>query len=403
MKIFVQIASYRDPELLPTIKHCLERAKSPENLTFGICWQKDDTDNSINEYINNSNFSIAVIPATKSKGTCWARHITNQMLRDEDFTLQIDSHTRFIKNWDEELLKTWLSLSDEKAVITAYPPQYEPGQEESEWKNEPQICNVYNFKDNLTEQRPSAFPKNINRPFKAVHVAAGFIFAPASIIKDVPYDPQFYFIGEETALTVRLYTNGYNLYHPNKIFLYHYYERKDQPKHWVDDKQWIEFGNVARQRIDTLLKRNNNIDLGSYKLGTLRSLEDFQNYSGIDYNRKIIHLDTINGKEPPIDINDTYKWSYIKKEFNKIISWNFDKIEKCDDPRFWAFIIKDQNDVELFREDVKYIDNKEYIDGVQNQKLFKFNYYHPGQQPSTFIIWPYSESRQWLTLSKWKL
>lgn len=97
MKIFVQIASYKDPELLPTIKHCLERAKNPENLTFGICWQKDDTDNSINEYINNSNFSIAVIPATKSKGTCWARHITNQMLRDEDYTLQIDSHTRFIK------------------------------------------------------------------------------------------------------------------------------------------------------------------------------------------------------------------------------------------------------------------------------------------------------------------
>jgi hypothetical protein len=31
MKIFVQIASYRDPELILTIKSCLENAKNPEN------------------------------------------------------------------------------------------------------------------------------------------------------------------------------------------------------------------------------------------------------------------------------------------------------------------------------------------------------------------------------------
>jgi hypothetical protein len=35
-KIFVHIALYRDPELLPTIKDRLDKAKYPENLTFGI-------------------------------------------------------------------------------------------------------------------------------------------------------------------------------------------------------------------------------------------------------------------------------------------------------------------------------------------------------------------------------
>ncbi len=44
MKIFVQIASYRDPELLPTIRDCIDKAKYPENLTFGICWQHDETE-----------------------------------------------------------------------------------------------------------------------------------------------------------------------------------------------------------------------------------------------------------------------------------------------------------------------------------------------------------------------
>ena len=32
-KIFVQIASYRDPELLPTIRDCIDKAKHPEMLT----------------------------------------------------------------------------------------------------------------------------------------------------------------------------------------------------------------------------------------------------------------------------------------------------------------------------------------------------------------------------------
>jgi len=38
-RIFVQIASYRDPELVPTIKSMLENAKKPKNLRFGIARQ----------------------------------------------------------------------------------------------------------------------------------------------------------------------------------------------------------------------------------------------------------------------------------------------------------------------------------------------------------------------------
>jgi hypothetical protein len=39
MKIFVQIASYRDPQLEPTIKNMLENAKKPKNIHFGIARQ----------------------------------------------------------------------------------------------------------------------------------------------------------------------------------------------------------------------------------------------------------------------------------------------------------------------------------------------------------------------------
>ena len=39
MKIFVQIASYRDPQLIPTLDSMLENAKRPKNLRIGICRQ----------------------------------------------------------------------------------------------------------------------------------------------------------------------------------------------------------------------------------------------------------------------------------------------------------------------------------------------------------------------------
>jgi hypothetical protein len=35
--IFVQIASYRDPELIPTIYDCIENADFPENLRVQFC------------------------------------------------------------------------------------------------------------------------------------------------------------------------------------------------------------------------------------------------------------------------------------------------------------------------------------------------------------------------------
>ena len=38
--IFVSIAAYRDPELLPTLRDMFSKAKYPDLLRIGICWQK---------------------------------------------------------------------------------------------------------------------------------------------------------------------------------------------------------------------------------------------------------------------------------------------------------------------------------------------------------------------------
>ncbi len=38
-------------------------------------------------------------------------------------------------------------------------------------------------------------------------VSAEMLFAPARLVKDMPYDPWLYFLGEEISLAVRLWTH----------------------------------------------------------------------------------------------------------------------------------------------------------------------------------------------------
>lgn len=405
--IFVQIASYRDPELLPTLRDMIQKAKHPENLSVGICWQhsKDDAWDNLEEFVNDSKFKIVDVDYKESKGVCWARNMVQSLYDNEKFTLQIDSHMRFIEEWDSKIIDMWENLEEEKAVLTTYPGQYYPKKEKNEWTKEPYIIHVHSMKNGQTEQRPNV-PKNWesrDNPYRAVHMAAGFVFSIGKFIIDVPYDPEFYFSGEETSLSVRSFTHGYNLYHPHKVLLWHYYTRKDEAKHWTDHPDWGKLSNKANDRLNCLLGRNNNYNLGKYCLGKTRTLEDYQNYSGIDYSRNILHLDTIDAKEPPVDTSNKERWSYTKKTFKQKLKWDFSKIDKCEDPQFWAIIIKDKNASEIYRKDMVYENYRNIIDGKTSEIEIEFEHYHPFQTPDIAMIWPYSQSKQWLKNTTWKI
>ena len=107
MKIFVQIASYRDPQLIPTIKDMLEKAKKPKNIRLGIARQfhPEDGFDDLSEYENDKRFRILNIPYTESTGVCWARNLTQQLYEGEEYTVQLDSHMRFEQDWDDTLIK----------------------------------------------------------------------------------------------------------------------------------------------------------------------------------------------------------------------------------------------------------------------------------------------------------
>jgi hypothetical protein len=82
MKIFVQIASYRDPELVKTIEDILDKAKKPKNLVFAIARQYADEDgfDNLDKWRKDKRFKILDIPYNESKGACWARNLLQQLV-----------------------------------------------------------------------------------------------------------------------------------------------------------------------------------------------------------------------------------------------------------------------------------------------------------------------------------
>jgi hypothetical protein len=58
--IFISIASYRDPELLPTLRDCIANAKQSDRLVFGICRQfhPDDKFDVLDEFKNDQRYML---------------------------------------------------------------------------------------------------------------------------------------------------------------------------------------------------------------------------------------------------------------------------------------------------------------------------------------------------------
>ena len=229
MKIFVQIASYRDPELVKTIEDILDKAKKPKNLVFAIARQYADEDgfDNLDKWRKDKRFKILDIPYAESKGACWARNKLQQLYNNEEYTLQLDSHMRFNQDWDDTLIKIIKGLQKDgykKPLLTSYACSYEPtndpaGRVQDPWRMvfdrfAPE-GNVFFMPETIDEW------KTLQKPIPARFYSAHYCFTLGQFAKEVQHNPEYYFHGEEISIAVRAYTWGYDLFHPHFPIIYH--------------------------------------------------------------------------------------------------------------------------------------------------------------------------------------
>ena len=406
--IFIQIAAYRDPQLLPTLKDMIEKAAKPENLRIGVCWQhsKNDVWDNLDEYKNDSRFRIIDINYLESKGVCWARNSIQQLYDNEAYTLQLDSHHRFLQNWDFELIKMVKDLQKKKykkPLLTGYIPSFDPDNDPAARIQEPWKMNFDRFiPEGAVFFLPASFDTWDSReePLPARFYSAHFCFTVGEFAKEVQHDPDYYFHGEEISVAVRAYTHGYDLFHPHKVVCWHEYTRKGRKKQWDDDKEWgkrNEYCHLKNRKLFEMDGEKRDIDFGKYGFGEVRSLNDYERYSGLCFKKRGITKRVQEHKAPPDPTTSDLEYEEFQKHlmsiFKHCIDIQYSQVPE-NDYNFWAVAFKDKDGNDIYRQDA---DASE----VLRMKNDPDNYckvwreFQTDVKPSSWLVWPHSISKGW--------
>ena len=389
-KIFVQIAAYRDPELRNTIRDCIDKARFPSNLVFSICWQHNkkghlndkgeavDQWDTLDEWKNDPRFKIVDIDFSEAKGPCYARNLLQQQYDGEEYTLQIDSHARFIDGWDEILIMMVRQMQDrgyKKPLLTSYAPEYNP-KTEPEGRNMVPLHLVFDrfSPEGIMHLKPHSIDDWMRRdkPVPARIYSAHFAFTIGDFVLEVPHDPEIYFHGEEPSVGIRAFTHGYDLFHPHRLAVWHYYGRpvsEGYRRHW-DDSDISKLVDKSYSRFRQLLNvwGQGVSDFGKYGLGKVRTLEQYERYAGIRFKDLTVQRYTLDCLYPP---NPHYaiesEWEKSLLPFYRhCIDIRYEQVPDREEYDFWvvAFIAENGEDVPGSRKDA----DRGEIEGFFNDK-----------------------------------
>jgi hypothetical protein len=131
MSVYVSICCLgKDNELERTIENCFSFAENPQEVYIGLAMiGKEDFYKNISEkYKDNKNISIVYADIKDNIGIGRNRNLAASMYKDQDYFLQIDSHTYFIHKWDTHLIEqerlARSFVNNEKVILTSYAAGY---------------------------------------------------------------------------------------------------------------------------------------------------------------------------------------------------------------------------------------------------------------------------------------
>lgn len=295
--IFIQIPSYRDWELPKTVSNAISRASGQHELYFGIhnCVLFPGEVVKPDSPVGWAQIRYEESIAPNNIGLQKARYIANELYDGEDYYLQIDSHMRFVQDWDLKVIKmieSYILDGIENPLITMYPPSY--------WYEEDGVTERFDVATNLTRilftENPAKFKETLiptqtahRIPDGCVYTAStsgGFIFTSGSFANIKP-NQKIAFWGEEPLIAARAFTHGFNLVVPTEYLVYHLYASK-QPfqkirrNHvWVDfPQQWGQLSNLSNIEYSLTFTENR---VGNGALGGTRALCDYEEFAGLNF------------------------------------------------------------------------------------------------------------------------
>lgn len=252
-RVFVAMAAFEDPELLPTIKSLLVSAANPHRLVIGIVWQgtrrcpalEPGALEEISRLWGGATTSqtkveaasmwpgaelglgspkracggrlrVLELPSAEARGPCWARYLTELLWEGEEWHAQMDSHMRLCRDWEALCIREVHGLEaaapTTKPVLTCYGTRYSRGAP-PDWAaratveppTPPLVLAASHFDEAQTLQiKGSAARACFDAPRRTYLFSANFSFSRGARVAEVAYDPQLQmlFYGEEILFAV---------------------------------------------------------------------------------------------------------------------------------------------------------------------------------------------------------
>ena len=304
--IFVNIASFIDYDLRYTILSCINQARYPENLFFGVNLQYSEepgcTADSIDDLVRQYNIKIIKYPHDQSLGGCWARNKVAYLYHGEKYQLQLDAHIRMVKDWDVQMIEQHEELVNagvKKPIISYLSPLFMKHKElgvdyyfthidEPQKINVPKIESICNdYFPNFNGYTNELDTENKNRNVSILY--CGFVFSSGNWTIEIRNDPEHYYTGEEFALSIRSFTHGWDIYQPKRIVSWHKSTNQHDPVHRHHYHVFEDHSHLHRRAMERLKALIFEEDFGEYGLGKVRTIQQYEEFAKLDIkNLKVL-------------------------------------------------------------------------------------------------------------------
>jgi hypothetical protein len=304
--ILVGIASYRDVDLINTVRSAYNNASDPSRIYFSVVSQDEEKMHADLSFIPKQNLFYQKYHWSQSRGACWARSKANKIADSAlfDYFLQIDSHSRFDKDWDSAIIGMYeKSLAHwGEHIMSAFPNPFEidpetnkdiypkgygyvPAKRALSWSEIDEMVQVVDSGDQI----------NLEYGDEVYVISAGSLFCSTKTIEEIPYDPEIYFNGEETSIAIRAYTRGIRIVCTPRNYMYsNYTEYPKRPRHWTNHGDWGDLEKESYERLKRILTGDRS--LGIFGVGSLELFKIYQ------YKTSINFLEKFNVEDPNKDL-----------------------------------------------------------------------------------------------------
>jgi hypothetical protein len=279
--ILVFIACRLDNDLLNTVNDLLDKANEPNNLDI-VIYNQDFEEGMWQQSQFPDNVTLINVREDKTRNVTQVRaHAHLYIKPSHKYYLCIDAHTRFDKGWDKIMVDA-VDNYDGDCLITCYPKVYTSKDGVDTYsKHNQHMVNVLksdihcNYKFRFTAEAI----ENKGDYYRSLG-AGGYHISDIYWLANVGYDPYAGWQFEELDMTLRSYTNGYDVVNYKDTPIYHLYDHSQRKS---IKQPTFNFDIDTRERILSKLHKQNSTFLEhKYQLGNKRSIYDWIEEYGYD-------------------------------------------------------------------------------------------------------------------------